>query len=371
MREILERICELQSAYSEDNTSAMSERGTLIRNQLPAELDRGRIEFAKAIDRPLADLAFEGRDGTGLKSRVPWVRIYSKALSPKAHIGWYCVYLFRYQGDGVYLALCHASTRWEWFNPRPRPQAEVAALVAWGRKILDAEIVADPQLITPMDLSNTNRLADAYVRSTCISRFYERGDIPSDGELLTDAISFTKQLSKIYHAVQLGLSPDAPEIQAETFQGSVAQIDAGLFASTGQGFGLTAKERKAVEDRAMHLASKELKALGFTKINNTSSKRPFDYEAHLNGKKHLIEVKGTTGNAASIILTRNELDAQRGAWPHNVLIVVDRIGLDRSDPTPVASGGNVRSLLGWQINEQDLKALAYQYVTPLSGWHGS
>lgn len=371
MQSLFEQVCDLQPQYSEKNTAVMSMRGSLIRNDIPTFLGSHRAEIAGALNLEPSALGIEGRDGTGLKSRVPWVRFYSEVLSPAAHVGWYCGYLFRYQGDGVYLILCHASTRWEWHNPRPRPIREIQQLVDWGRGILKDEIWHDPALTTPVDLTGTNRLAEAYARSTCIAKFYPRSAIPTSNELMSDALSFAGSLRRIYEAVGLGLSPDAAELQRETIEAAIAAFDRGHpNAGTGQGFGLTGAERKAVELRAMELARQKLVDLGFQSIKDKSAKHSWDFEAMLGQNTYLIEVKGTTGQASSVILTAKEVIAQRKAWPQNALIVVENIQLARdAKPKPIASAGAVRALVGWDISEVSLKPLAYQYATPGIGWH--
>ena len=110
MRDILNEIISLQAEYSADNTPSMSRRGLLIRKDLRASLEALEDSLAIAIGIPRDDLIVEGRDGTGQKSKVPWTRFGSRTRAPSANSGWYIVFLFRPQGDGVYLCLSHAAT---------------------------------------------------------------------------------------------------------------------------------------------------------------------------------------------------------------------------------------------------------------------
>ncbi len=78
--EIMRRVLELQRSYSSRNTPEMELRGRLVRQDGP-----------RAVKRSLTDLPtlsfkldFEGRDGTGLKTRVPWIRVFDKQRSPSA-----------------------------------------------------------------------------------------------------------------------------------------------------------------------------------------------------------------------------------------------------------------------------------------------
>lgn len=368
MFQIMRRICLLQRRYTEENTPLMQRRGQLVRDELPAALAPYRPEFAKLLNISNTELLVEGRDGTGRKSHVPWVRLAWEGMSPSANEGWYCVYLFRKEGDGVYLTLMHASTRWEHHSPRPRPRTETQSLVAWCRSLLVNEINEDPSLAQTPDLSDFNDLAGSYERSTAIAKYYPRDAMPSEFVLVADLNKFMTLLSRVYDATLLFRSPTSSDRQAEHAQALIGspQKERG---TKGQGFGLNFAERKAVEERAMKLAASKLAALGFVKIANTSAKKPYDFEAHLNGSKFIVEVKGTTGNAETILVTKNEVAEHLKAFPHNVLVIVDGIQLSRHEGAePKASGGSARALIGWSIEQQHLLALAFQYRSPTSGW---
>src|SRR5690349_11364646 len=98
MRDELGRILDLQPEWSSLKTEAMDERGQLVRRTGPAWLRSFGQGLADTIGIPLSDLRTEGRDGTGPKTEVPWFRFGSEERSPRATIGWYCVYLFDTEG---------------------------------------------------------------------------------------------------------------------------------------------------------------------------------------------------------------------------------------------------------------------------------
>ena len=90
----LERVMALQPAYSARLTPEMAERGELVRNAAAEWLETHGAELAADIGISADDLLAEGRDGTGLKTRVPWVRFSARSRSPRATDGFYAVYLF-------------------------------------------------------------------------------------------------------------------------------------------------------------------------------------------------------------------------------------------------------------------------------------
>jgi hypothetical protein len=65
MQAQIERVLELQSAYSPRATTEMVERGQLVRNDCANWLQGYATELSNAIGIPLEDLLVEGRDGTG------------------------------------------------------------------------------------------------------------------------------------------------------------------------------------------------------------------------------------------------------------------------------------------------------------------
>ena len=126
-----------------------------------------------------------------------------------------------------------------------------------------------------------------------------------------------------------------------------SQIEANIQTATnphkagGQGFGLSAKERKCVELHAMEVARRFLVKNGYA-VNNVSSQESFDFLASKDGESVVVEVKGCVGDGAKIQLTKNEVALQRLEHPNNMLILVHSIQLHRDGATPTALGGELQ-----------------------------
>lgn len=112
IREI-KRVAELQLEYSSENTPAMSERGQIIRVDLPDFLRKHISEFENGLGRFFSELKIEGRDGIGRKTEAPWVRLYSATLSPSATIGFYVVIHFALDGSKFFVTIGCAATKWD------------------------------------------------------------------------------------------------------------------------------------------------------------------------------------------------------------------------------------------------------------------
>lgn len=131
--------------------------------------------------------------------------------------------------------------------------------------------------------------------------------------------------------------------------------------ANGQGMGLTAAERKAVEIRAMLVAKHVYESDGWQVID-TSSVKPYDLLASKAGNVRFIEVKGTTGYGQSIILTQAEVEhAQRNPDEH-CLVVVSGIFLAIEEGQWTASGGVISTHLDpWTLVAEKLEATQYRY----------
>jgi hypothetical protein len=87
MKELIEETLLLQPVWTHRNTPDMQKRGTLIRDEIPKWLAGHRAALSAAMGPSEDDLEIEGRDGTGPKSEIPWVRVHSARRSPSAHEG--------------------------------------------------------------------------------------------------------------------------------------------------------------------------------------------------------------------------------------------------------------------------------------------
>ena len=107
-----------------------------------------------------------------------------------------------------------------------------------------------------------------------------------------------------------------------------------------QGFGLSQAERSGVELHAMHLARELYEDSGWN-VDDMSSSHPFDFLATKNSQTRYIEVKGTTGEGDSIILTHGEVEHVRRPNRNSALVIVSGIILKNANGSLAASGGKV------------------------------
>lgn len=131
---------------------------------------------------------------------------------------------------------------------------------------------------------------------------------------------------------------------------------------SGQGFGLSQEERKAVELHAMRIARQLYEEDGWNVVDKSGS-HPFDLLASRGTDERYIEVKGTTGAGSTILLTRGEINHIQQHKHCSALVIVSNILLNESGETWVASGGIVSTHEDpWNLDLSALEATEYRYT---------
>ena len=361
MKEHLERIMELQRAWSSKNTSEMSERGQIVRHGCPTWLSTYEDSLSRELGLAAGDLLVEGGDGAGRKSEIPWVRFGSRERSPRPTEGWYCVYLFAATGDHVYLALGRGSTVWNGAEFRARPTSELHALAEWARATVSPLISAREDIQLSLDLgARKSHLGSAYEASTAVCIRYSRGRVPDDTQLRRDAVFFAQLLGKLYQAESTSPVPGAPAAEVVDVLVASAEAAGKVVRGRGQGFRPSLVQRQAIEERAMVVAREYLETEKKWRVQDKSRTESFDYLCEHDNETIYVEVKGTTSNGESIVLTRSEVEHHRSVFPRNGLAVVRRIELNGD----VATGGDIEFIAPWDIQDTQLRIVSYLYEVP-------
>ncbi len=363
MRDVLKRVMELQPKWSSKKTPGLDERGQLVRNSGPDWLRGFGAEITRNIGMPLDDLIIEGRDGTGPKTEVPWFRFGSKDRSPSATIGWYAVYLFDTAGETCYLCLGRGATEWNGVEFKPRDHDELRLQATWARDVVSDSIENMESTISLK--SRRSILGPSYEAATAVAFAYNRALLPDEGKLKSDALHLATLLGRVYDSE--ASSPTAPVLAPEVRHAVEASDSAAgkKHASTSVGFQPNAKQRKAIEMRGMEVARSALADWGWDKIKDTSSNSPYDFYCESEDEKLYVEVKATTGNGSSIILTRNEVIHMQANHPNTALALVAMVKLPDDEDEP-AYGGQLYFIHPWNVRESDLSIISYVYAPPMA-----
>ena len=362
MRDELMEVLLTQTDWSYTNTPEMKRRGLLIRTEIPAQLEDVVAEARQAAAGP-DDLVIEGRDGTGRKSEIPWVRVASESLSPSASEGFYVVYLFSAAGDRVYLCLGQASTRWEHGAFVPRPPEEIAARVAWARQQIGDVLASRDDIARSISLDARTGLGRTYEPVIVAAVGYELDSIPSDDVLLDDWRFMLGLLDRIYIGVA-DANANVPGEPPPDVSDAVSVTNELSAPRRGRPrLRLSAAERRAIEVHAVETTAHALRAEGW-RVRDVGATRSYDLDATKNGTRRFVEVKGTTSDGTEVVLTTNEVRLHRAEYPHTTLAIVRNITLDSKIEPPKASGGALRFINEWSPADDDLTPIAFTYVVP-------
>jgi hypothetical protein len=151
----------------------------------------------------------------------------------------------------------------------------------------------------------------------------------------------------------------APEVLEAV---DAAKISAGKPPS-GQGRRQDAAERRAIELRGMQVAIQHLTQEGWN-VEDVSLFRPYDLHCRRAGVPDLrVEVKGTTGDGSSVLLTPGEVEHARAQFPNVSLMVVSGIQIDHDeDGAPLGDGGTLVVVNPWEIDAQgELRPTGFEY----------
>lgn len=359
MHHVLAQICALQPFYSSANTPQMAQRGHLVRTELVEALRERLSRLQSAFDPVFDDLAVGASDGIGRKTEAPWARVFSEAMSPNPRTGFYLVIHFAADGSAVFITVGCGSTIWSGGDLRAVSDAELEQRTSWARGVVQQRWGSIAPFMPAMQLGAKASLPRTFEKSTALSFRVPAAQLASTdiGSILQLA---AERLGEIYLA-QLDQRDVPPGEQAAA---AIEEIAKPLKRRVGQGIGLTAPERKAVELRAMVLAVEHLTQLGY-QCKDTSATESFDLLADKAGQTLKIEVKGTTSEVCnSILMTRNEIELHRRDKGNTGLVIVYGIRLKKDASGPLASQGTVEALLQWDIDFWRAEPIAFQLYRP-------
>jgi hypothetical protein len=374
MNDFLARVMDLQRVYSWRVTPEMERRGLIVKEEVPAALEPFREAIAAALGTPAERVGIEGSDGVGRMSLVPWVRVCDKERSPSAMNGWYVVLLFGVGGDRAYLTLMQGTTWWTGSELRSRSPEALAARVRWAYPHIADAAEGRPGLLRRIHLPGGKKLGRAYELGAVVALEYGRDALP-DTDAFVDDLLFMAGLLRLVHAAEKEATyiPGDPipevldaEVSADRAAGrSIPETRPAAATRSGQGFLLSAVERRLIERHSVVMATDHFEGQGW-KVEDVGAKESYDLRLTRADEKLHVEVKGTTSLGQAVVLTRAEVEAQRELAPHNALVVVHSIRLNRSGEEVVAEGGVLHCTSPWTIEQPDLTAISYRYRTDLA-----
>jgi 5-methylcytosine-specific restriction protein A len=126
-----------------------------------------------------------GSPGAGQWARCPWIAVFDILITDSAQSGYYPVYLFRGDMEGVYLSLNQGVTEIkEKYKDNPKDVLKIKA------SDFRAQIGGLPNNfpLTKIDLApnSPSELSSFYEAGNIFSKYYEAGNLPEEEELISD-----------------------------------------------------------------------------------------------------------------------------------------------------------------------------------------
>ncbi|MGM5066616.1 protein NO VEIN domain-containing protein [Rhodococcus qingshengii] len=130
------------------------------------------------------------------------------------------------------------------------------------------------------------------------------------------------------------------------------------------------KVRKAIEMQAVTQAIEYYESTGYRKdaIEDVGTTKPFDLlltgDGDMPPERH-VEVKGSTGAAESVELTKGEVNHARTFQPTDLFIVSD-IAWSRTGDAVTTTPGTARLVERWSPEDSSLQATRFHHTVPAS-----
>jgi hypothetical protein len=354
MKDIIRRICELQPSYVSENSPAMAERGQLVRHSLASAVEALESDLSPALGRFGADFIVEAKDGMGRKTELPWIRFCSASMSPRPTDGYYVVLHFSTDGSAVNVTIGCGSSQYENGSFRILEGEDLDRKTGWARQVVLEEFGTIEPFVDPPDFGARRPLPKSFERATALCKRVEVSELDETDieELLVQAATY---LNAIYRAETDGRDLSPADQDERQICGALRPGGQG-----GQGFGLSAEDRRLVEGRAMELADRWLRDAGFETVDRSAS-HAYDIEATRGNELLKVEVKGTTSDRVDAIsMTRNEVQLHREEAGATALFIVSRIRLRGAGESRFAEGGEVEPLISWNIEDWVATPIAFR-----------
>lgn len=362
MLDILDRICELQPAYSPQNTPEMQERGRLLRGDLVQEFRDLEPDLSAALRIYGNDFGVDASDGIGRKTELPWVRFYSQRMSPRPTEGFYCVLHFATDGSAYFVTVGCGSSSFLNGSFQTLPESDLARKTEWARLTVEREFGTVEPFGDAPEFGARRPLPISFQRATALAKRFP-AKYGNEQEVRDAIFQAARYLATIYDAESLGKGLQPADIDELALQQSLRP----LAKTGGQGARLDAEGRRLVELQAMELAKGWLTDHGY-RVTDHSANHPYDLHAEKDGTSLKVEVKGTTSEFASaILMTRNEVELHRQDKGNTGLVVVSQISLSGTGASRTAQGGQLEIFLPWDIDEWTAAPTAYRLERKTNG----
>jgi 5-methylcytosine-specific restriction protein A len=188
---------------------------------------------------PKTKYKIKGSIGQGVPAEIPWICIFDSEITKSAQTGYYIVYLFNAEMNGIYLSLNQGWTQYEAEYGIKRGKEQIRKNANFAQSLLRSD---QGFSYAKIDLNATSSLGKGYEAGNICSKFYSTANIPTDQELIDDL----RNLIGVFRELKGFVGPDILNISAKTDENTFQQeIQIGERKDLSRGK-VSKKEKKAV-----------------------------------------------------------------------------------------------------------------------------
>jgi hypothetical protein len=160
------------------------------------------------------------------------------------------------------------------------------------------------------------------------------------------------------------LTPETAEWLAKRWHAGLLSQEHVPDRPTRSGYVRDSAVRRAVELRAVEAATDHYSDRGYA-VEDTSASEPYDLRCCQGGKEVRVEVKGSRGDGAEVLLTLGEVEHARRHRARCALFVWGHIRVVYDGPRPHGVGGRlVAHLTPWEPADSALTPTQFRYRLP-------
>ena len=152
----------------------------------------------------------KGSPGMNTWAGCPWVAIFDIGITTSAQSGYYPVYLFKVDMQGVYLSLNQGITAIQEEFKNNRPKKAMKELASDFRNRIGYEPPRFPKSEIDLASTSTSSLAAQYEAANIYARYYDSSNLPERDELISDL----RDMLILYESI----SPEDEEDHPSTYK---------------------------------------------------------------------------------------------------------------------------------------------------------
>lgn len=190
---IREGIEKILADYRDKRVTPTASREDPLYTHICGELPQGLASLASLGGTYIT----AGSAGAGNWAKIPWLSVFDTRVTETAQSGYYIVYLFRADMEGVYLSLNQGFTQYK----EKYKKASTCRDKILGNARKFEEILKTPLedfSFGPIELHSDNELGTGYELGNICAKYYSRGNVPEDRVLIDDLRNLISVYRELY-----------------------------------------------------------------------------------------------------------------------------------------------------------------------------